>query len=123
MLPERFKREAPWKQEANLREEIVLTHIKRMSLALVLALTMVMALAGTALAFDPPDHDNESGLCGVDLFRAIGALPEDADPPGFAGGGGPWNSTSKGASVNPSGKGIDFINAENAICEPPPPAP
>ena len=63
-----------------------MARIKRMSLALVLALIMVMAFAGTALAFKPPGN---SGLSGVECFPATG-------PAGFApmaGFVGPWNAT------------------------------
>ena len=66
----------------------------RLSVALVIALIMMMALAGTALAFKPPGN---SGLTGVGTFPAI-----VNGNPDFAGGG-PWNATGCGASVNPSG--------------------
>ncbi len=58
----------------------------RLSVALVIALIMVMALAGTALAFKPP---GQSGLTGVECFPATG--PAGFDPPG--GFVGPWNAT------------------------------
>jgi hypothetical protein len=86
----------------------------RISTALLFALMMMIATAGAAQAFDPPDNDNASGLCGVALFPAIGVGQ-------FPMGGGPWNATPAGLSANPSGRGIDFINAEGAICSPPPP--
>ncbi len=38
-----------------------MTHIKRMSLALALALIMGIALAGTAVAFNPPNNQNRTG--------------------------------------------------------------
>ena len=73
-----------------------MTHIKRMSLTLVLALIMVMALAGTALAFKPPGN---SGLSGVECFPATG--PAGFDPMG--GFVGPWNATPAGPAASPIG--------------------
>ncbi len=90
----------------------------RLSLALVFALMMVIATAGAALAFDPPDNDNASGLCGTN-FPAIGALSGDENPPGVdpgSGAAGPWHATDTGPSPNPSGKAIDFKNAVDPLC-------
>ena len=66
-----------------------MSRIKRMSVALVLALIMVMALAGTALAFDPPDHNN-----------------------GEPGGVAPWLATNAGPSPGKAGPGpIEFADS------------
>jgi len=76
-----------------------MARIKRMSVALVLALIMVMAFAGTALAFDPPDNEDASSLSGVAGFPASGVLVDEdgnpANPPGVdpgSGAFGPWNA-------------------------------
>ena len=73
-----------------------MTHIKRMSLALVLALIMVMALAGTALAFNPPGN---SGLSGVECFPAFDKAHFDPMN-GFVG---PWNATPAPPAASPVG--------------------
>ena len=70
-----------------------MARIKRMSVALVLAVIMVMAFAGTALAFNPPGN---SGLSGVECFPAT-------SPAGFNPGGGfvgPWNATDAPPSMH-----------------------
>ena len=76
----------------------------RLSLALLFALMMVIATASAALAFDPPDNDNASTLCGLN-FPALGkANPNGIGPPD--GGAGPWNATIQ---FNPAGvSAIDF---------------
>ncbi len=76
----------------------------RLSLALLFALMMVIATASAALAFDPPDKNDASSLCGLN-FPALGtANPTGIGPPG--GGGGPWNAT---LVFNPAGVGaIEF---------------
>ncbi len=86
----------------------------RLSLALLFALMMVIATSSAALAFDPPDKNNASGLCGLN-FPAL----QKANPPGVNPGGGaagPWHATDTGPSPNPSGKGIDFKNAVDPLC-------
>ena len=80
----------------------------RLSVSLVLALIMVMALAGTALAFNPPNNPNGVGansLCEPPAF------PGNDDAPGLQAPGspGPWHATEK-AGVNPAminGVGLD----------------
>ena len=75
-----------------------MSRIVRLSLALVFAIMMVIAVAGAALAFDPPDHDNASGLCGTDF-------PANDDAPGVnpaGGAAGPWHATKAGPNPNPS---------------------
>ena len=83
-----------------------MSRIKRMSLALVLALIMVMALAGTALAFNPPDNA-PSGV-GADLLCAPDTFPAAGIGVGLQGGGGPWNATDAGPNANQAtGFGLD----------------
>jgi hypothetical protein len=80
----------------------------RLSAALVLALIMVMALAGTALAFNPPNNPNGVGansLCEPPAF------PGNDDAPGLQApaAAGPWHATEK-AGLNPAiavGIGLD----------------
>ena len=88
-----------------------MARIKRMSLALVLALIMMMALAGTALAFNPPDNApvgvGANNLCETDF--PAGAPGEGA----FGTGVGPWNA----AQFNPAGVNpIDFGSVAGNEC-------
>ncbi len=85
-----------------------MARIKRMSVALVLALIMVMAFAGTALAFDPPDHNNASGICGFD-FPAFGiGVGTSGEPGGVA----PWLATNAGPSPGKAGPGpLEFADS------------
>ena len=99
----------------------------RLSAALVIALIMVMALAGTALAFNPPNNPNGVGanaLCDPPQF------PGNDDAPGLQAPGspGPWHATEK-AGVNPAmivGIGLDgdppidggFVEGTNECTQP-----
>ena len=64
----------------------------RLSLALLFALMMVIATASAALAFDPPDKNDASNLCGFQ-FPAVGIGVGNSGEPG---GAGPWNATPAG---------------------------
>ncbi len=80
-----------------------MSRIVRLSVALVIALMMVIAFAGAALAFNPPDKNDASGLCGTVNFPAFnkaGFAP-------MAGFVGPWNAVSP-FNPSPQGAPIDF---------------
>ena len=81
-----------------------MARIKRMSLTRVLALIMVMALAGTALAFQPPGGE----LCGTENFPEWTKANDNAiDPPN--GNLGPWNAVFNPAGPDKNGDGpIEF---------------
>ena len=72
----------------------------RLSLALLFALMMVIATASAALAFDPPDHEDASNICGFQ-FPAFGIGVGNSGEPDFIpapGGVAPWNATPAGGN-------------------------
>ncbi len=73
----------------------------RLSLALLFALMMVIATASAALAFDPPENNNASGICGFD-FPAFGIGVGTSGEPG---GAAPWLATNAGPSPGSAGPG------------------
>ena len=92
----------------------------RLSLALLFALMMVIAFAGAALAFNPPDKApvgvGANNLCETNF-------PANGDAPGVNPGGGaagPWHATKTGPAQNPSpGDGpIDFGTEDDNVCVP-----
>ena len=84
----------------------------RLSVALVIALIMVMALAGTALAFNPPDNApvgvGANNLCRLN-FPAAGI----GVGPGTPGGFGPWHATS---AADPPGPIPFGSNPPDNVC-------
>ena len=60
--------------------------------------------------FDPPDNDNESGLCELDFPAFVAA---GFDPPG--GFSGPWHATTKS---NPAGVAAIGFGDEREGCNP-----
>ena len=83
--------------------------IVRLIVAVGLALSMMLVGAGGALAFDPPDHEDASNICGFQ-FPAVGiGVGKDGEPGGF----GPWNATPAGGN-NPGPLEFD---AEGGNCD------
>ncbi len=82
--------------------------IVRLVVAVGLALSMMLVSAGGALAFDPPDNDNESGICGFD-FPAFGIGVGTAGEPG---GTAPWLATNAGPTPGLAGDGpLEFADS------------
>jgi hypothetical protein len=79
-----------------------MSRIVRLSLTLLFALMMVIATVSGALAFDPPDHNDASTLCGFD-HPSITKGPFIVDTHGHPTNpnGGPWNAVTVGPFTGP----------------------
>jgi len=90
-----------------------MSRIVRLSIALVFAIMMMIAFAGAALAFNPPDNAPDgvgaNNLCETDFpaFDKAGFNP----PGGFVG---PWNATDVGVANSPGP--IDFGSVVGNEC-------
>ena len=82
-----------------------MSRIVRLSLALLFALMMVIATAGAALAFDPPDNAADGSAAAA--MTATAGFPAIANgtflpgPGGFPNAG-PWHATECGPNPSPA---------------------